>query len=412
MTGLLGSPFALPCGVSLKNRLAKSALSEGLGDKHNAPTERLQRLYERWSDSGAGLIITGNVMVAEGGIGEPGNVVVTDYRHQSGLKDWAVSAGAGGAEVWVQINHAGRQAMRHVVAHPVAPSEVQLKVGGSFAKPRALTEAEIEELIEQYATTAKVVVESGFGGVQIHGAHGYLVSQFLSPRTNKRTDRWGGTPENRSRFLLEVFKAMRAAIGPETPLSVKLNSADFQRGGITEEDTLDVVLALHEAGVDLLEVSGGTYESAAMMGMPNGKPVKESTRQREAYFLEFAEKVRSEAPTLPLMVTGGFRSRAAMQDALDNGSLDLVGLGRPLAVEPDFPQRLLDGADGPKANLRPRTVGLKMIDSAAELTYYTTQMWRMGDGKEPKDDANPLLTFARYTAGSGIQAFRRQRRGH
>ena len=173
-------------------------------------------------------------------------------------------------------------------------------MAGSFATPRALTGEEIEEIIQRFATTARVVTEAGFDGVQIHGAHGYLVSQFLSPLSNQRTDDWGGTPEKRRRFVLELVKAMRAAIGDKV-LSIKLNSADFQRGGFSEDESLEVVGALVEAGIDLLEVSGGTYSSAAMLGVSS--EVRESTRQREAYFLDYALRVRAAHPTLPLMRT-------------------------------------------------------------------------------------------------------------
>ncbi|MPY99073.1 MAG: NADH:flavin oxidoreductase [Actinophytocola sp.] len=407
---VLAEPFTLPCGVTLPNRIAKAALSEGLGGKRNAPSPRLRRLYERWSTSGAGLLITGNVMVGYDAIGEPGNVVVTDDRDNAALSAWAAAATANGAHAWVQINHPGRQVPRTLSSQPVAPSAVGVDLpGGTFATPRALAHDEIVDLVRRFATTVKTVVAAGFTGVQIHAAHGYLISQFLSPLANKRTDDWGGTPEKRRRFLLEVVREVRAAIGDDVPLGVKLNSADFQRGGMTEDESLQVVLELAEAGIDLLEISGGTYESAAMMGV-SAEPVKESTRKREAYFLDYAERVRA-ATSLPLMLTGGFRTAEGMASALSSGAVDVVGLGRPLALEPDLPARLLSGATA-ASDVQPRRIGVRVLDSAAELSWHTVQLWRMGDGKDPAPHRHPLRNLAQYFATTGVQSFRRPKRGY
>ncbi|MPY80579.1 MAG: NADH:flavin oxidoreductase [Actinophytocola sp.] len=409
-TSTLTEPFTLPCGVTLPNRIAKSALSEGLGDKRNSPTPRLRRLYERWSTSGAGLLITGNVMVDHRAIGEPGNVVVADDSDSTLLSQWAAAATASGAHAWVQINHPGRQVPRTLSSQPVAPSAIGVDLpGGTFATPRALEHHEIADIVRRFAATAKTVVAAGFSGVQIHAAHGYLISQFLSPLSNHRTDDWGGTPEKRRRFLLEIVREVRAAIGDDVLLAVKLNSADFQRGGMTEDESLGVVLDLADAGIDLLEISGGTYESAAMMGLPS-EPVKESTRHREAYFLEYAEKVRVAAPSLPLMLTGGFRTAEGMASAVTSGAVDVVGLGRPLALEPDLPARLLSGAVA-ASDVRPRTLGIRKLDSAAELMWYTIQLWRMGDGKDPAPHRHPLRNLLQYVATTGVQSLRRPKRG-
>jgi 2,4-dienoyl-CoA reductase-like NADH-dependent reductase (Old Yellow Enzyme family) len=426
-TDSLARPLTLPCGVTLPNRLAKSPMSEGLGDRHNAPTDRLARLYRRWSTSGAGLLVTGNVMVDSTALGEPGNVVVSDDRDVEALRSWAAAATSGGAQAWVQINHPGRQVVRGLNAQAVAPSAVGAVAGtgGLFATPRALTAPEIPGLIGRFARTARIVVDAGFTGVQIHAAHGYLISQFLSPLVNQRTDDWGGTPEKRRRFLLEIVRAVRSEIGPGVPLGVKLNSADFQRGGMTEDESAEVVLALAGEGIDLLEISGGTYESAAMMGVPAG-PRKASTRAREAYFLDYAERVRALTSTasttgttgtgsagpgaaLPLMLSGGFRTAAAMSEAITSGAVDLIGLGRPLALEPDLPQRLLDGA-ATASTVRPRRTGIARIDGASETAWYTVQLWRMADGKDPDPGSHPVLNLARYSAAAGLQSLRRKRR--
>ena len=402
-TATLATPFTLPSGTVLPNRLAKAALSECLAGPDFSPGDQIKTLYRRWSGSGQGLTITGNVMVDRRAIGEPGNVVVEDERHAADLAEWASIIKASGSVALVQVNHPGRQAPRTLTRHPVAPSAVVVPgMAGSFATPRALTDAEVREIVQRFATTARIVTQAGFDGVQIHGAHGYLVSQFLSPLANQRTDAWGGTPENRRRFLIEVVRAVRAEIGDKV-LSVKLNSADFQRGGFAEDESLEVVRALAAEGIDLLEVSGGTYSSAAMLGVDPS--LKESTRQREAYFLDYALRVRAELPDLPLMLTGGFRTVQAMDEAVASGGIDVVGLGRPLTLQPDVPGELLDGRRD-RATVAVRRTGIRMIDSLSELTYYTVQMWRMGDGKEPAPGRHPARNVARYVLKHGVDAVR------
>lgn len=405
----LQQPFALPHGPALPNRLAKAALSESLADRAHNPGDRIKTLYRRWSGNGSGLVITGNVMVDRRAIGEPGNVVVEDDRAFADLVEWAQIIKADGAIAWAQINHPGRQAPRTLTPRPVAPSAVALPgSGGMFAEPRALTPAEIEDIIRRFATTAGILVQAGFDGVQIHGAHGYLVSQFLSPLANQRTDDWGGTPEKRRRFVLEIARAIRAEIGPDKTMAIKLNSADFQRGGFSEDESIEVVHALAAEGIDLLEVSGGTYSSAAMLGVD--PTLKESTRKREAYFLDYALRVRAELPDLPLMLTGGFRSVEAMEDAVATGAIDVVGLGRPLTVEPDVPRLLLDGTTT-ESHVRPKRSGIRLIDSLTELTAYTVQMWRMADGREPAPRRHPALNVAQYMVRNGRDSIRVGRRG-
>lgn len=405
----LHEPFTLPNGAVLPNRLAKAALSESLSRRDHTPGTRIKSLYRRWADNGAGLIITGNVMVDRRAIGEPGNVVVEDDRAFDDIAEWARIIKSNGAVAWAQINHPGRQAPRTLTPKPVAPSAVAMDgSAGMFAEPRELTHEEIEDIIRRFATTAGILVRAGFDGVQIHGAHGYLVSQFLSPLANQRTDAWGGTVEKRRRFVIEVARAIRAEIGPDATMAVKLNSADFQRGGFSEDESIAVVHALAAEGIDLLEISGGTYSSAAMLGVDPS--LKESTRKREAYFLDYAERVRAELPELPLMLTGGFRTAEAMNDAVASGAIDVVGLGRPLTVEPDVPGQLLAGATT-ESSVRPRRSGLRLIDSLTELTAYTVQMWRMADGKEPAPKRHPAFNVAQYLVRNGRDSVRVGRRG-
>lgn len=405
---VLTRPLHLPNGFAIPNRLAKAALSEGLGDRDGAPGARIRNLYRRWAASGVGLTITGNVMIdRRTGVGEPGNVVVEDERHVEALQEWARVTRSGGSRAFVQINHPGRQTPRTITPRPVAPSAIALPGSARlFATPRELTGAEIEDLIARYATAARIVTEAGFDGVQIHGAHGYLISQFLSPLSNQRTDAWGGTPEKRRRFVLEVFRAMRAEVGPDVPVTIKLNSADFQKGGFGEEESLEVVHALAEEGLDLLEISGGTYTSAAMLGVDES--LKESTRRREAYFLAYAEKVRAARPELPLMLTGGFRTGEGMRAAIASGAVDLVGLGRPLAVQPDFPADLLAGRVD-ESVVSPRRSGIRLLDNLTELTYYSVQMWRMAAGKEPAPHRHAAINVGQYLLNNGFQSLRSPR---
>jgi 2,4-dienoyl-CoA reductase-like NADH-dependent reductase (Old Yellow Enzyme family) len=395
---VLAQPFTLPNGVHIKNRLFKSAMSEALGTRDGAPTPELTRLYGAWAEGGIGLCVTGNVMIDHAALGEPGNVVIADDRHLDALKAWAQAATAHGTHCWVQLNHPGKQSPKGLNKENVAPSAVPFRddMKAFFATPRELLDAEVSALVKRFGQAAGVVKQAGFTGVQIHGAHGYLVSQFLSPHHNARSDRWGGTPVKRRRFVLEVYRAMRKAVGPDFPIGIKLNSADFQRGGFTEEESLDTIRALAEAGIDLIEISGGTYEAPAMTGVKVGKePLKESTRQREAYFLEFAEKARAAVKT-PLVVTGGFRSAKGMAQAITSGAVDMVGLARALAMEPDLPQRLLAGKK-PLHQVKPITTGIKLIDKMGilEISWYTGQLKRIGRGQPTRPNEPGLWVFAK-----------------
>ncbi len=393
---ILAKPLTLPCGVVLENRIAKSAMTEGLSDASGRANESHGRLYRVWSDGGAGLLITGNVMVDWRYLERPGNVVVEDESGLNGLTRWAEAGTAGGNQLWAQISHPGRQCSRMSNMSPVAPSAVQLKLSGFFGRPRALTEPEILEIVGHYARTAEIVHRAGFTGVQIHGAHGYLVSQFLSPRTNHRDDRWGGALENRARFLLETVRAVRASVGADFPVSVKLNSADFQRGGFELEDASRVAGWLAQEGIDLLEVSGGTYERLKFFENHDAPAEAESTRRREAFFLEYAQSLRAEIGDVPLMVTGGFRSRAAMIDAVDAGELDVVGLARPLCVDPELPRALLDGAVDEATRwerglrLGPGVLGptsriasLRGFNHQAAVAWFYRQLLELADGRPP-----------------------------
>lgn len=404
---ILGKPFTLKNGVEIKNRFAKSAMSETLGTTDNGPTNLLPNLYRTWAQGGTGLLITGNVMVDRRALGEPNNVAMEDERYMEGLKAWAAAATENNTHTWVQLNHPGKQSPNMLSKEPVAPSAIPLakELKSFFNPPRALTEDEILELVERFGRAAAIAKKAGFTGVQIHGAHGYLVSQFLSPHHNQRTDRWGGSLENRARFPLEVYRSIRANVGEDFPVSIKMNSADFQRGGFTEDESMIVAEMLADAGMDLIEISGGNYESPSMTGIN----VKASTQAREAYFLSYAEDIRKRIDT-PLMVTGGFRTEQGMAQAVSEGATDLVGLGRPLAVEPDFPNKILNGQPF-ESKVRPRLTGIKAIDERAmmETAWYTHQLKRIGQGKKPKVNEHPMIAFLRYFTVSSLRGVKTQR---
>ena len=353
MSNVLARPLTLPCGAVIPNRLAKAAMTEGLATPQGVPTPALDRLYGLWSDGGSGLLLSGNIIVDADHLERPGNVVIDrepDAAMRAALARWAQAATRNGNQFWAQVSHAGRQTQKIVNPRPKAPSALKLGLpGGQFGQPVALTIPEIEDIVRRFAICAAAVKAAGFTGVQVHAAHGYLLSEFLSPRSNLRTDRYGGELANRARALLEVVAAVRAAVGPEFPVAVKLNSADFQKGGFAFEDSLRVAAWLEEAGVDLIEISGGTYEQPRLIGVEGMEAVEEqnvahSTMMREAYFVDFALAMQ-EKVSIPLMVTGGFRRRVAMEQAIEAGGADLIGLGRPMCVVTDAPAQLLAGLE-------------------------------------------------------------------
>lgn len=328
-------------------------MTEGLAGRLGVPGEELYRLYEIWSDGGAGMLLSGNIMVDRHHLERPGNVVIDrppDLEMRQALKRWASSATRKGNHFWAQISHAGRQTQKMVNAKPKAPSAVKLALpGGQFGEPVELNCGEIEDIISRFGICAAAVKEAGFTGVQVHAAHGYLLSQFLSPRSNRRTDEFGGALANRARPLLAIIEEIRSTVGPDYPISVKLNSADFQKGGFAFEDSLQVAKWLEAASVDLIEISGGTYEQPKLLGIDGmeeeeNQNIPASTLMREAYFVDFAMAMRKELK-IPLMVTGGFRQSIAMKQAIESGGADVIGLGRPMCVMTDAPNQLLNGID-------------------------------------------------------------------
>ena len=390
---ILQKELILPNGSVIPNRIAKSAMSENLSNKNHEPTPTLINVYEKWANGGAGLLITGNVMIDSKALGEPRNVIVENRDNFELLKEWADTIKGTDRHLWAQINHPGRQAMEQINSELTAPSAVPLKLGGrkkaSTKTPRALVESEILEIIEAFGNTALILKDAGFTGVQIHGAHGYLVSQFLSPYSNIREDKWGGSLENRARFVVEVYRNIRAKVGAEFPIGIKLNSADFQKGGFSEEESMEVVKILSKEGMDLIEISGGTYEAPAMMGKR-----KESTAKREAYFIDYIEKARKITDT-PLMLTGGFRTTSVMKEALASGKVDIIGLARPFAVFPNLANELFDESRM-DCTTNIKKTGIKAIDGMMNIIWYESQIKRLGEGKTPNPNLGAWTVLFKY----------------
>ena len=380
----LFKPFTFANGMQAKNRFFKSAMEEHLSENSRVSAP-LTNLYKVWAKGGAGVLLTGNVMVSPNGKGAIEDVVVTDDSDLAMLTQWAQAGKINDTLMIMQINHAGKQAPKNAVPNPVAPSNIPLKGMEAFINPpKALTDSEIRTIIAQFATTANVAEKAGFSGVQIHGAHGYLISQFLSPHHNRRDDDWGGSLDNRMRFLAEIYQAIRQATQPGFLVGLKLNSADFQKGGFSEADSVQVVQKMAELGMDFIEISGGNYENPAMMG------AKQSTVQREAFFLDYAKKVRA-LTQVPLIITGGFRSVKGMTEALASADLDFIGIARPLAIIPDLPNRIAEH-DYHTVNTPRVKTGFKKIDkplsSVLEMGWYREQIYKIAHNQS----TNPKLS--------------------
>ena len=398
---LLFTPITLPNGTTIKNRFFKSAMSEGMGTKNFQPKKNIATLYKRWAEGGTGLIITGNIMVDPKGTAEPGNIVFDKNSNMEILKNWAKQGQQHGAKVMVQLNHPGKQVPKTIAKETVAPSAVPLGNGLNklFSTPRVLTTSEVEELVQKFVTSAKVAKEAGFSGVQIHAAHGYLISQFLSPHDNRRTDKYGGSLENRMRFLKEIYLGMREELGKDFTIGIKINSTDFKEDGLTEEDSLKTIIELANLGLDFVEISGGTYERPAMMGATS-----KSTNQ--VFFAEYSKKLKQKIE-IPVVVTGGIRSINAMNTLLNDNTTDFIGIARPLTIDPNIPNKIKQGTYTIVETTRVST-GVKKLDkifgSLLGIVYYQVLMQNIAKGKEPKATKNawPSLIQAVYNQGLAV----------
>ena len=360
---MIRRPLVLPCGAVLKHRLAKSAMSDSLGDGKGAPTETQIRLYESWAQGGVALSIIGEVQVDPGFPEKPGNLVLGAGSDQQALKSLAEQASINGAHLWPQLGHAG--ALSHPpISRPMGPSALDV---GELRCEGMSTDG-VQELPELFAISAANAMTAGFGGVQIHAAHGFLLSQFLSPLFNRRTDCYGGSVEARCRVVLEVINAVRAAVGPAFPVGIKINATDQLEGGLTRDDALEVVRLLDETSVDLIDISGGTY-------FPGARATSDGSG-KGPYFLDFARRARART-TKPLMLTGGFKSREQAATAVESEAIDIVGVARAMVLDPRLANSwLIEGGRDPDF---PR---FESPPPGGITAWYTMRLTALAEGRE------------------------------
>lgn len=362
----LFQPLELPCGIILKNRIAKSAMSDSLGDGRGNPTVTQMRLYERWAEGGLAVSIIGEVQGNPSVAEKPGNLVLRPDSVLSAFEALAQRGATNDTQLWLQLGHAG--AMAHPpISDPKGPSAIDIP-GLTCA---ALTRDEIRALPSEFARTSGLAKNLGFGGVQIHAAHGFLLSQFLSPLFNKRTDEFGGSIASRMRLLLDVVDEVRSAVGPGFPIAIKLNATDQLEGGFEEEEACKVIAALDRTGIDLIDISGGTY-------FPGAKSASDRSGSGP-YFLDFAERAR-QLTTKPLMVTGGFKTLQQAAGAIAHGGVDMVGLARALALHPNLPNEWRSGStsdpDFPRFQSPPE---------GGVTAWFTMRLTELGEDREPSD---------------------------
>ncbi|KAF2679347.1 putative FMN binding oxidoreductase [Lentithecium fluviatile CBS 122367] len=415
MSPKLGDPLTMPCGLIFPNRLIKAAMSEGMADKKNNPDAKYVSLYSTWSKGGWGGILTGEVEISPVYTGGPSHVTIPPTptpTTKSAWSTWALASQAHNTPTLPQLVHPGRQSpaasgTRSFFAKSIAPSAVGMHLGPGvldwvlskvlFGTPREMTVSEIDEVVQQFAAAAKLAWESGFKGVQIHAAHGFLLTQFLSGRSNKRMDKYGGSPANRARIVVEVIRAVRSVVPEGFCVGIKVNSADVG-GRESLEESLEQIGLIAAEAVDFIEISGGSMENLRMAAGDRADeeaPVKASTStlHREAFFLSYARAVRERYPDVVLMLTGGFRSRQGMQEALDCGACDLVGVGRPAVIWPRLAGEVLlnEAVSEEEAKVRlgiVRPKGLaawvpvKLVGAGVDVMYYVKQILRLGVGKK------------------------------
>jgi 2,4-dienoyl-CoA reductase-like NADH-dependent reductase (Old Yellow Enzyme family) len=386
---LVFNSFTFPNSTSIKNRIVKAAMEENMSDENLLPSKELINLYGQWAKGGSGLLITGNVMVDKEAMTGPGGVVLDKDSDLTRFKLWADTAKQNKTKVWMQISHPGRQVYKKMGGKVYSPSDIPLDMGNlsdMFGQPTTMTEVQIKDVISRFSDTAKQAELAGFDGVEVHAAHGYLLAQFLSPLVNKREDDWGGSLDNRSRLLLEVIKAIKSNVSDSFSISVKLNSADFQHGGFDEEDALAVVKSLEALNIDMIELSGGSYEAPAMQGVTaDGR-----TLAREAYFLSFAASI-SKNTSVPIMTTGGIYKFGTAKTVLAQG-VDLVGIATALALQPDLPNRWQLGKNvevaTPQVNWKNKT-----FRSLAIMALVKRNLRRIGAGKKTSSKLSPFFTL-------------------
>ncbi|MGI9325779.1 MAG: hypothetical protein ACR2PZ_11215 [Pseudomonadales bacterium] len=373
----LEHPLVLPCGAVLKHRLAKSAMSDSLADGRGDPTTAQIQLYERWARGGIALSIIGEVQGDPRFPEKPGNLVLQESTNHQALQSLAGRGSMEGAHLWAQLGHAG--ALSHQpISRPKGPSALDI----GEVQCEGMSMDEVQELANLFAKTAACAMAAGFGGVQVHAAHGFLLSQFLSPLFNRRTDAYGGSIESRCRVVIEILDKMRSAVGPAFPIGIKINATDQLEGGLTQDDALEVVRFLDATSVDLIDISAGTY-------FPGAKATSDGSGTGP-YFLDFARRARATTNT-PLMLTGGFKTREQAADAVASGAIDVVGLARAMVLDPRLPKTwLTDGGhdpDFPKFESAP---------PGGITAWYTMRLTALAEGREDVFTLDPASAIRVY----------------
>ena len=326
-------------GLRLKNRIVRAATFEKLADENGAVTPGLLDMYQELAEGGSGLLITGGAIVHPTGRTLRQMISAHADSFSGGLKRLADTVHEAGGLVALQLFHGGRQCPPKVINYETPLAPTALHDASTDTTPRAMADPEIWEMVDAFASAAFRARAAGFGAVQVQAAHGYLISSFLSPRTNLRDDYWGGDEERRSHFAEEILKAIREEVGMDYPVIVKLNATDHMPGGIVPEEAVRIARKMELAGADAIEVTGGTRESDPPIlrkKIPGGG--------KEGYY-RATGRLFKQALTVPVILTGGFRTRTAMDDALFEGEADLIGLSRPLVCEPYLPRLFMDCAD-------------------------------------------------------------------
>jgi len=375
---ILGNPLKLPCGVVLKNRMVKSPMSDSLGDGAGNPTTSQVRLYERWAQGGVGLSLIGEVQITHRYPEKPGNLVLTNDANRHALEELANRGSINGAQIWPQLGHAGALSYGPI-SQPKGPSALDLE----GLKCEEMSLDEIVALSDEYATAATLAKDLGFGGVQIHAGHGFLLSQFLSPLFNHRTDAYGGSIEGRYRVVNEIIEKIRQVVGPNFPVGIRINATDKLVGGLQQEDALEVVRLLSQSSIDLIDVSGGTY-------FPGAASSSDGVLTTGPYFVDIAKRAK-ELTSIPVVVTGGFETRIQAENAVEGGSADAVGFGRAMVLDPSLADSfLLDQSNGPDFP------DFEKPPSGGVTAWYTMRLTALGEDNEYQFSLSPAQALETY----------------
>lgn len=381
--------------LPLKNRLVKAATAEGMATRGGNPSDSLIQLYGHWARGGSGLLITGNAHVDRRYRERSTSMIVDGQSDRDAYRRLAAVAHDHGAHILLQLNHPGRQCPAFITREPVAPSASRpLFRFSGYAPARAMRGDEIDAVIEAFAKGAQIAENCGFDGIQIHAAHGYLISAFLSPVQNRRIDGYGGSLAARSRLLLEIIAAVRAAVTPRFLVAIKLNATDFERGGLEVEEAVAVARLAREAGADCVETSGGTYRRLTIAGEATDDRWLAGVSSGEASFGRFAQSIVASAH-MPVILTGGVRTRDHMTRAIERDGVSLIGLARPLCVDPLASAKLLDGRLADLSMLPgPPDIGLsswfgsaspwrrvRRYNAFAALAWYSEQLHHIAEGR-------------------------------